>query len=362
MAVAETRKDQRSASRQHTVGQSRIFQGLCIRVVAAAITILFKIATSTGQIPKTQLWKTNFMELRHLRHFVSVAEELHFARAAERLGMEQSPLSHSIRNLESELGVRLFQRTTRRTWLTRAGMRFYQEARRILRDIDAAMAAALRNDADEPMVVRLALGEDLASEPFTRLLFELEHHIPKVELEVRELLHTETARLVRDRAVDLAITLNGKPESELARVRGWSEPLMIVAPIGHAFAERDRVSLTELRDQTLALPTADECPGYLAQVEALLSRHQVRIGHRVSVRHWNTAVSFAATGRAVALCPTTMVHTSSAVAIIPIAEADAELTTWLLYREDELCPAVSLVLDVASELAEDAPFLADAAV
>lgn len=302
------------------------------------------------------------MELRHLRHFVAVAEELHFARAAERLGMEQSPLSHSIRNLEGELDVKLFQRTTRRTWLTRAGMRFYQEARRILRDIDAATAAVRRNSEDEPMVIRLALGEDLASEPFTRLLFELEHHTPKVELEVRELLHSKAARLVRDRAADLAITLNGKPESELAQVRGWSEPLMIVAPIGHAFAERDRVSLAELTDQTLALPTTDECPGYLAQVENFLSRHQVRPAHRMNVRHWNTAVSFAATDRAIALCPTTMEHTSTAVVVVPILEEDAELTTWLLYREGELPPAVSLVLDVAAEIAKDAPFFADAAV
>ena len=300
------------------------------------------------------------MELRHLRHFVALAEELRFARAAERLGMEQSPLSHSIRNLEGELGVKLFQRTTRRTWLTRAGMRFYQEARRILGDIDAATAAVCRNNADEPMIIRLALGEDLASEPFTRLLFELEHHTPKVELEVRELLHTEAARLVRDCAADVAITLNGKPESELARVRGWSEPLMIIVPIGHAFAERDQISLIELQDQTLALPTVFECPGYLAQVEHFLSRHEVRPAHRMNVRHWNTAVSFTATGRAVALCPTTMVHTSSAVAIVPIAEADAKLTTWLLYREGELSPAVSLVLEVASELAEDAPLCAGA--
>ena len=148
--------------------------------------------------------------------------------------------------------------------------------------------------------------------------------------------------------------------NELAVVRGWSEPLMMIAPIGHLLAERDRVSLAELQDQTLALPTADECPGYLAQIESLLSRHQVRPAQRMNVRHWNTAVSFAATGRAIALCPTTMVHTSNAVAIVPIAEEDAELTTWLLYREGELSPAVSLVLNVASELAEDVPLEAEA--
>jgi len=108
------------------------------------------------------------MELRHLRHFIAVAEELHFARAAERLGMEQSPLSHSIRNLEAELKVKLFQRTTRRTWLTGAGKQLYSEAKRILTDIDVA-TASLRAEGDEPAVIRLALGEDLAGEPFTRL-------------------------------------------------------------------------------------------------------------------------------------------------------------------------------------------------
>ena len=210
------------------------------------------------------------------------------------------------------------------------------------------------------MVVRLALGEDLASEPFTRLLFELEHHAPKVELEVRELQHTEAARLVRDRAADVAITLNGKPEAGLYQVRGWSEALMIIAPIDHPFAERDQVSLTELHDQTLALPTSSECPGYLAQVENLLLRHEVRAAQRMDVRHWNTALSFAATGRAIALCPTTMVHTSSAVAVIPIAEADAELATWLLYRGGELSPPVSLVLALVSEMVEDKPLLAEA--
>lgn len=293
------------------------------------------------------------MELRHLRHFVAVAEELHFARAAERLRMEQSPLSQSIRNLETELGVRLFQRTTRRTWLTRAGSRFYREARRILRDIDVATAAVKRDDAEEPNLIRLALGEDLASEPFTRLLFELEHHKPKIELEIRELVHTDAARLVRDRGADVAITLSPRPEPELKHVRGWSEPLMAVMPIGHALSDRDRISITELRDQILALPLADECPGYLAQIGGLLERYDIRPVTRRNVRHWNTAVSFAATGHAIALCPLTMVHTATAVAVVPIEEIDAELATWLLYRDDEPSPATSLVLEIAAEMASE---------
>lgn len=253
------------------------------------------------------------MDLRHLRHFVAVAEELHFARAAERLGMEQSPLSQSIRNLEAQLGIKLSQRTTRRTWLTRAGTRLHRDASRILRDVDALAAFVQRTDGEEPDAVRLAPGEDLASEPFTRLMYELEHHEPKLNLEIRELLHTEAARLVRDGGADVAITLNPRPEPQLTQARGWSEPLIAVAPAGHAFAGRNRISVRDLADQILALPSSVECPGYLAQIEELLSRHHVRPAHRRDVRRWNTAVSFAATGHAIALCPVTMVNAASAV-------------------------------------------------
>ena len=267
--------------------------------------------------------------------------------------MEQSPLSHSIRNLEAELGVKLFQRTTRRTWLTAVGARFYREARRILRDIDAATAAAKRENIRKPNLVRLALGEDLASEPFTRLLFELENHEPAIDLEVRELAHTDAIRLVRDRCADVAITLNGRTEAELKRVRAWSEPLLVIAPMGHAFAERDRISLREFASETLALPSVDDRPGYLAQVEGLFNRHGVKPAETRQVLHCNTAVSFAATGHAIALFPATMVNTATTVASVPIAEADAELVTWLFYREDEVSPAASLVLEKAEVIARE---------
>lgn len=293
------------------------------------------------------------MELRHLRHFVAVAEELHFARAAERLGMEQSPLSHSIRKLEYELGVKLFQRTTRKTWLTRAGTRFYREAKRILRDIDAATAAIRSDESEDPLLIRLALAEDLASEPFTRLLFELEHHNPKVELEVREVLHTDAARLVRDEASDVGLTLNGRDEEGLLHIRAWGEPLKVIAPVGHPFGERDSISLKEVAGEPLAMPSMLECPGYVAQIETLLRRHDVRAMERVAVKHWNTAVSFAATGRAIALCPASMVNGSIAVVVVPLVEPDVELVTWFLHRAGEPSKAVSLILEVAAAVTSE---------
>lgn len=289
--------------------------------------------------------------LRHLRHFVAVAEELHFARAAERLGIEQSPLSHSIRNLEAELQVALLHRTTRRTWLTRAGARFYADAKRILGEVEAA-AASLRSAGTEgPETVRLALGEDLAGESFTRLLFELEHHQPPARVEVREMTHAEAAHALREGAVDVALTLDGRREDGLVRRRGWGEPVMLVLPFDHPMAHRDSVSLRDLSGERLALPSSTTCPGYLMQVEALFTRHETQFADRLAVRHWNTAVSFAAAGRSVALCPASFVAGATSVAIVPLSETDAELVTWLLHPEADLSPAATLVLDITAAIA-----------
>ncbi len=148
--------------------------------------------------------------MRHFRRFVAVAEELHFARAADRLGMAQSSLSHSIRNLEAELGTKLFHHTTRRTWLAGAGTRFLVYTRRMLGEAEAAAASLRAERDDSPQRLCLALVEDLAGEPFTCLLFELQHQRPLVAVDVRELTQGEAARLVRDGGADLALTLDDR--------------------------------------------------------------------------------------------------------------------------------------------------------
>ncbi len=261
--------------------------------------------------------------------------------------MEQSPLSHSIRNLEAELKTKLFHRTTRRTWLTRAGVRFYADATRILNDVDASTASLVVEPNEDPDRVRLALAEDLAGEPFTRLLFELEHHRPAASVEIRELTHGEAATLVRDGGADVALTLDGRSSEDLIQVRGWAEALMLVVPIGHPLAERDQVDLGEIGAEPLALPRPTICPGYLAQIEGLLDRCQAKVTERVTVRHWNTAVSFASTGRALALVPASFVNGATSVATVPVSQPGAALVTWILHRA-ESSAAVSLVLEIAS--------------
>ncbi len=266
--------------------------------------------------------------------------------------MEQSPLSHSIRNLEAELKVSLFHRTTRKTWLTGAGTRFYAEARRILRDVDAATASLRDENGEEPSRVRLALGEDLAAESFTRFLFELEHHRPPLVIDVRELSHAEAVRLVRDGGSDFALTLEGRGTDGLRQIIAWGEPLMLLVPIGHVLAERDSVSLAEAAAERVALPRPDDCPGYLTQIEDLFGARGLTIAHRVTVRHWNTAVSFAATGRAVALGPASIVAGATGAAVVPVQD-EVQLITWMVYPEGEPSAAVALALELASLVSAD---------
>lgn len=301
------------------------------------------------------------MELRHLRHFIAVAAELHFARAAERLGMEQSPLSHSIKNLEANLGVQLFHRTSRRTWLTRAGARFYPEAVRILEAVDAAKAGA--QNTEHELAARLAVGlaEHAAGEPFTRFLFELEHRKPPILVDLREVAPAEAARLVSDHVLDLAIVLEALDAPGLQRVRAWAEPLVLLVPMGHPLAERVDVSLTEVATERFVMPYPSSGPGYSAQVDAVLQRFGVRPAEPVMVKHQNTMVSFVSAGRGLGLLPDSIAHGLTTVAVLPIADDGAEIVSWLLYRDEDASDGVSFALEVASVVDAGGDLPSDAA-
>ncbi|MHA6768466.1 LysR substrate-binding domain-containing protein [Sphingobium ummariense] len=146
------------------------------------------------------------MDLRHLRYFLCVAEEMHFGRAAARLGISQPPLSQQIRALEEELGVRLFDRTSRRVRLTEAGRLFEPEARQTLAQAERAAETARRAQRGE--VGRLGLGFT-ASGPFVapiaRALYRFRQSHPKVELILQEQPRDEQIENVRTGQLDIGI-------------------------------------------------------------------------------------------------------------------------------------------------------------
>lgn len=185
------------------------------------------------------------MDLRHLRYFLCVAEELHFGRAALRLGISQPPLSQQIRALEMELGVQLFDRTSRRVRLTVAGKAFEPEARQTLLQADHAAATAWRAQRGE--IGHLALSFT-SSGPFVPriagALYRFRQRYPQVEMTLCELGRDEQIAGVRDRQLDIGI------------VRDYGKPALPAGMIAHCLLTEDMV-LTVRSDHRLALQDAD---------------------------------------------------------------------------------------------------------
>ncbi len=200
-------------------------------------------------------------DLRLLRYFVAVAEELSFTRAAARLHMAQQPLSAAIRRFEADLGVELFRRTTRHVELTDGGRALLGPARAALRAADDALAAARaagRGVAGE-LHFGLSAGARYGLEPLFAALTE--RH-PALHLHIRQ---GSAAPLVADLQhgrLDIAVTFGAQIPADLESERLMDEPAVLAVAAAHRLAGRNSVALAELGDETFALDVPGDNPDY----------------------------------------------------------------------------------------------------
>ena len=187
------------------------------------------------------------MELRHLRYFVAVAEELHFRRAAERLHIAQPAISEQIRKLEAELGVQLLQRTQRSVSLTPAGAVLLEEARRVLRQADFARRAAREAHSRGLGQLRIGYLRDTVPPIVPRLLRRFAHAAPGIRVVLED---GDTRRLledVREQRLDLAVVCLPAPTSDLRVVTIANEPFVAVLPEDHCCADEHEIDLAGLQ-------------------------------------------------------------------------------------------------------------------
>src|ERR1700757_2848188 len=165
------------------------------------------------------------LELRHLRYFVAVAEELNFSRAADRLHMAQPPLSAAIRQLEQELGTELLLRTTREVSLTEAGSTFLDGARRTLAELERARSDAQRAAAGEVGQLRVGFSWSARFEtlPMVGRAFRQTH--PDVSLLTEEMWNARMLPALRSGTIDLAIALCPEVAGEFSYLPVRSEPV-----------------------------------------------------------------------------------------------------------------------------------------
>ncbi|NHH80362.1 LysR family transcriptional regulator [Burkholderia gladioli] len=195
------------------------------------------------------------MELRHLRYFLAIAEESNVTRAAERLGIGQPPLSQQIRNLERELGVELFRRTAHGVVLTSAGQAFRVEAARVLDDAARARRAAQQAGNGETGILRLGFTASAVFNPVVPALIQrFKAAYPGVDVSLDEANTPELVRRLADERLDAVFVRPGPTSFEGLALRPFpDEPMKLVVPASHRFAQRRRVALAELADEAFVL-------------------------------------------------------------------------------------------------------------
>ena len=186
------------------------------------------------------------MELRHLRCFIAVAEELHFARAAERLHIEQSPLSRAIKELEEELGVMLFARTTRSTRLTRAGELFLEHVRRVLSALEQARDSVKAAANGFHGQLRVALSDGITPSRLSALLVLCRQEEPEVEIRFFEVPLSQQIKGLHSDLYDVGFAQSDEVGDGIVATPAWSDALMVAVPARHPLLAHKRIPLDEL--------------------------------------------------------------------------------------------------------------------
>jgi DNA-binding transcriptional LysR family regulator len=202
------------------------------------------------------------MELRHMRYFVAIAEEGSFTRASERLWVAQPGLSSQIRRLESELGVRLFERHPRGVDLTEAGELFLERARTALAAADAARSTGDHLGQGLVGNVRLGVVAGVGWPGTSALLGRFARERPAVELTVMESVGGSVLRDLRDGRLDAMIAPSELGSAELRRARLGREPWLILAGRGHRLASAGPVAAAELEGQRFVVTGQRDGAGY----------------------------------------------------------------------------------------------------
>lgn len=272
------------------------------------------------------------MELRHLRYFLAVAEELRFARAAEKLHIEQSPLSRAIKELEEELGVMLFARTTRSTRLTLAGKLFLEHVRRVFAALDQARDSVKSAANGFHGQLRVALSDGITPSRLPALLALCRQEEPEVEIRFFEVQLSQQIKGLHDDLYDVGFAQSDEVGDGIVAMPAWSDALMVAVPARHPLLAHKRIPLDELLRYPLVLCDPQVCEGHAKHVERILRRAEMEplIAERVAT--CDLMMALVSAGFALGLAGAAHIAASREPGVVarPLAARVPPLTTYLL--------------------------------
>ena len=289
------------------------------------------------------------MELRQMKYFVTVAEELHFRRAAKRLQISQPPLSEQINQLEDELGTRLLERSRgREVRLTAAGAAFLEEARKILLHVAEAEEAVHRASRGEIGTLRVSLAPAMAYGVVPLILRQLRANLDEISLQLSELVTPIQEKALLDRRLDVGFCY-GRLESDcLVAECIHRERLVLAVPDHHPMASQERVGLSELAgEKFITIPRAIS-PGLYHSIFQTCFKAGLSPKVAQEADQFQTAIGLVCVGMGVALVPESMTALKrDGVKYLQTDDDNPVIETLMVRFQDEPSPTMTHLLKLA---------------
>lgn len=287
------------------------------------------------------------MELRHLRCFLAVAQELHFARAAERLHIEQSPLSRAVKELEEELGVQLFVRTTRSTRMTRAGKLFLEHVPRVFAALQQARDSVKAASNGYHGQLRIALSDGITPSRLPALLARCREEDPEVEIRLFEVPLAKQIKGLHDDLYDVGFSMANDVGDGLAAEPVWDEPLMLAVPERHPLLPFKCVPLEEVLRYPLVLCDPEICEGHARQVDRVLRQMEQEPLIAQHASTFDLMMAVVSSGLALGLASGSHIASSREHGVVarPLAGRAPLLTTYILRPDAEPTQALARFIE-----------------
>lgn len=275
------------------------------------------------------------IELRHLRYFVAVAEELHFGRAAARLNISQPPLSQQIQILEAQVGAKLLARTNRSVSLTAAGAQFLTDSRQVLNQVEAAAVRAARLHHGETGELRIGFTSSAPFiKPISDSLSQFRRGCPDVHLQTLEINTRAQIAPLNEGKLELGLMRNTPLPDTLDWQLILREPLMAMVHHDNPLAAKSAISLRELADHPFVFFDPHVGTGLYDDILGLLHRYDVQPQIAQEVGEAMTIIGLVAAGLGVSLLPASFQRIQlNEMRWVPITEPDAVSEMWLVWSK-----------------------------
>ncbi|WP_256462153.1 LysR family transcriptional regulator [Orrella daihaiensis] len=277
------------------------------------------------------------MELRHLRYFVVLADELHFGRAAKRLNISQPPLTVNIKQLEASLGVMLFERSSRGVKLTPAGEAFRKSALQVLAQVSVASSQAREVAAGVTSRVRIGFVGSMLFRGLPERLARFQRLSPQVQVELTEINSAQQLDALLKGAIDLGFVHTDRIAGELHHALYMSEPFVLCLPEGHKANAVEGISPDLLKGMPFVLFSRGASPDYYERVITLCASLGWNPLVRHEVRHWLSVVALVRQGMGAALVPRALIDSGvTGVVFKALPDAPIRSDVYMVWRDKEL--------------------------